>query len=1101
MSMPVSRTLTSLVWLATVTGLSVAMPAAATGPDLPAWADEVREVRRTILGATATVRLGLPDAAWTLRGLRESDVEALHRLWLGRVAAGDTHGDTTVPSVAPLPAGVRHVRLLARLPHAIPGLRAQAGAWTELPALVPDPQPVPRRPEEGSRRSGGNRAPVTAPATVIGIGGSGVQVGGLNGKHVYLSPGHGFTWTQALNRWATQRGNTHNLVEDLLNAEAALHYLVPMLWNAGARVVTMRERDLQTAMVLVDDGEDAGAGAAGGGGYSESGAAFKADTNPGFANGKAPYGTDVNPFGGGSYRTVQVSTGAATATATFAPKLPATGRYAVYLGYSAGTNRVPDAHVEIRHAGGSTHLRIDQTRHGQTWNYLGHYAFAAGAGPELASVRLHNDTLAGKGDRYLIADVVRFGGGMGDIARGTGKPPAAGPTSGRPRWEESCRTYAQFTGAPPSVYDGSDSDPNDDVGCRSRLAAWDHEDDEDAIYLSWHTNAPSPARGTSTYVYGPNPVDGTYQFTGTKGSDTFGKLIQKIMVDDIRKLWDPAWKDRGVNTAYFGEINPKHNDEMPAALVEAAFHSTLEDADQLREPRFRHLLARALYKAIAKYFADRDKQPLLLLPEPPQDVALVRSGPGKATLTWKPGPAGGVYGDAALVYLIQTSTDGLGFATVAEGAATSATLSLPAGAQPLFARVVAQNMGGVSFPSAVVGAVEGCAGARRALVVQGFSRLDSGMAPIDDLKAYSLNLVQRLRQVRMNTYDYSTHHVRALANAGLGVDTVERGAVAVGVLDGHDLVDWAAGEQGAADGVVTVAQRGLLTTWLQAGKDRALWLNGAEAVATLDAKADPGGGDWLETWFGARLVADDAGSYALAALPNGGLTAGGLWTFDDGSQHAFDVGAADVLAAKAGGVGVLSYGAAAQAGALAGVRKAVPGGATALVLGVPLEAVYPDAARNALVAALVGLTLPGAPCGGGAGADAGPAGSDGGVTDGGDGQADTLGAGADGQGLDTGTAPVPGDAADARTGTKPDAGAGVFDAVGFGDALPDANQPAAAAVVAPDAGCGCRVAGASARIPSAGALGLALAGFAALFAARRRRQARDANARGAGLGN
>ena len=39
---------------------------------------------------------------------------------------------------------------------------------------------------------------------------------------------------------------------------------------------------------------------------------------------------------------------------------------------------------------------------------------------------------------------------------------------------------------------------DDDVGARSRYAAWDHEDGEDAVYVAWHTNAPDPGVGTSS---------------------------------------------------------------------------------------------------------------------------------------------------------------------------------------------------------------------------------------------------------------------------------------------------------------------------------------------------------------------------------------------------------------------------------------------------------------------------------------------------------------------------------------------------------------------------------------------------------------------------
>ena len=82
------------------------------------------------------------------------------------------------------------------------------------------------------------------------------------GASIFLSPGHGWIYSIALDRWTTQRGNTHGLVEDFSNAEAVLQYLLQYLWNAGARVYTVRERDLNNQMVIVDQASA---------GYSETG--------------------------------------------------------------------------------------------------------------------------------------------------------------------------------------------------------------------------------------------------------------------------------------------------------------------------------------------------------------------------------------------------------------------------------------------------------------------------------------------------------------------------------------------------------------------------------------------------------------------------------------------------------------------------------------------------------------------------------------------------------------------------------------------------------------------------------------------------------------
>ena len=64
----------------------------------------------------------------------------------------------------------------------------------------------------------------------------------------------------------------------------------------------------------------------------------------------------------------------------------------------------------------------------------------------------------------VCADAVRFGGGMGNIARG-------GQTSGLPRYLEGARYSAQWAGMPYPVYSGREgtNDMADDINVRSRM--------------------------------------------------------------------------------------------------------------------------------------------------------------------------------------------------------------------------------------------------------------------------------------------------------------------------------------------------------------------------------------------------------------------------------------------------------------------------------------------------------------------------------------------------------------------------------------------------------------------------------------------------------
>ena len=364
---------------------------------------------------------------------------------------------------------------------------------------------------------------------------------------------------------------------------------------------------------------------------------------------------------------------------------------------------------------------------------LGRFWFNAGISSERGALVLANDS-ASPGASLSI-DAARIGGGVGVIDRGGG-------VSGRPMFENSARYTAQLHGAPPSVYNYSASgDGSDDVGARPRFAAWDQAPGEDAAYVAWHTNAPDPARGTVSYVYGPVPPSGPLtEFTGAPGSIELAQAVHGELVGDIHQMWDANWQDRDVHTAYFGEVNPNNNPDMPAVLLEVAFHSTAADADYLRDPRFRQSASRSIAQGIARYFAERDGQALTLPPEPPRAVRMQQEPGGSLRVSWRaaePDPAGG---DPATGYRVYLSRDGRSFDSGHDAAGDSFELR-DAGIEiddtPLFARVTATNSGGESLASAVVGGKVAPSGTAQVLVVAGFTRLDRFMLIDEDLSAYA----------------------------------------------------------------------------------------------------------------------------------------------------------------------------------------------------------------------------------------------------------------------------------------------------------------------------------------------------------------------------
>ncbi|WP_414639243.1 N-acetylmuramoyl-L-alanine amidase [Archangium sp.] len=806
----------------------------------------------------------------------------------------------------------------------LPGPRSHETRW------LPSEPPLVRREERAGSVSALSGMPQTR-----------IRTGALSGKTIYLSPGHGFYRSSPLGRWATQRGNTNDVVEDLVSIETLNQYLLPMLMGAGATVIPVRESDLNPRMVILDNG---------GAGYSEEGPSELFSTStPGWGPPPVPMGNAVEPFQLGDKR-LMTAAPTATAQATWAPTIPADGAYHVYVSYGADPGRVTDAHYVVRHAGGESHFRVNQRRHGGTWVLLGRFYFRAGLHPETASVVALNDS-AESGNVSL--DAVRFGGGSGAIGDGTLAPLP------RPRFEECARYHTQFSGAPPSVFAPSginalSNERNDDVSSRSRFAAWMHEEGEDAVYVAWHTNASGRStpddrfRGTEAYVYGPNPVDGTLNFTGVPGSDVLARKLLEELTQDIRNAIEPTWRVRSLRSANFGEVNPAHNPEMPSVLLEVAYHDHPADAAYLKQPEFRRVAARAMLQGLIKYFAARDGQQPHLPPEPPAALVARNAGSGRVEVRWAEPPTDtlDLGGHAATRYRVYESADGLAWDGGSEVDSTTFSVTLPAGTTRYF-RVAALNAGGESFPSDVVGVRVPEAGrGPEVLVVNAFRRLDAELARAEDLSAYSLGSPLRELLESMNDGTALRRHGDAVAQHAVAFDGATSEAISAGLLTpvGYRVLDWFIGRGGVGGVGPSAAEQALMRTFVMGGGH--LLLSGSHVASALAA------GGPTDQAFLTDILHAVPGCSASALLVNG-LSDGWLpglpsSMLDDGLRGSFPVGVPDVLLPLEGGSPVLGY---AGTGSAAGVASS-PGGQV-LFLSMPFEGIVNPSRRAWLMGAFL----------------------------------------------------------------------------------------------------------------------------------------------------
>ncbi|MGD1995447.1 MAG: fibronectin type III domain-containing protein [Anaerolineae bacterium] len=701
--------------------------------------------------------------------------------------------------------------------------------------------------------------------------GQGQPQGSLSGKTVYISAGHGWEWTGSA--WRTQRPPYPNapyigpIIEDHNNAEAVNQYLLQYLWNAGATVIPVRERDMNSTERIVNNDD--------GTGYDEEGSWMTSS--------QAGYDLDSS----GTFRYASAVTGTATATATWAATLPSDGRYAVYVWYRPGSDRVPDAHYTVYHTGGETTVTVDQQHHGITWHYIGTYGFRGG---EVATVTLNN--LSSQPGKYVIADAVRFGGGTFDSLYGI-ETTAPDPPY-KPWWEVCTFYYAQRM--------GMDQPPND-VVARPLYTRWEHAGTgDDAVYVSWHTNGYSgyqwDYRGTMSIIHNGHgsPI--------TPGSADLRDAIHDELVGDIRSGWDPTWPEykRSMNLGELRELWDSGfalDDQIPGTLIEIAYHDHPDDTDALKEPTFEMLAARALYQGIVKYFAQRDGLDLPLLPEPPTHLAVENVGGERVRLSWRPSPTDGVglVGDAAAGYRVYTSTNGLGWSNGVPVTETTAyTLTGLSNDQLLFLRVTATNEGGESFPTETLAARVG--DNAQVLLVNGFDRLNNTMLVPDYDPAAGYNLRMFLDQ--MNRYDYVIQHGEVISYP---FDSASNEAISDAAisLSGYKLVDWILGEESAPDETLNAVERDLLETFLSSGG--ALFLSGAEVGWHLvDQGGDP---DFYNNVLRADYVGDDAGTYEVE--PVTGSIFDGLGSFRFDAPGMYDADYPDQITPANGSTEALAY--------------------------------------------------------------------------------------------------------------------------------------------------------------------------------------------------
>lgn len=557
---------------------------------------------------------------------------------------------------------------------------------------------------------------------------------GLQGNNIALWQSHGWYFEPKLNRWEWQRARIFQTVEDLYTQGYVMPFLMPMLRNAGAYVMSPRERDINAVEMIVDnDGQLAV------GDYVETGTWDNAP-NPGFGYVKSPLEVGDNPFKSGTARVAKVSHKEESApTAQWTAEFPKDGEYAVYVSYQTQPNSATDAAYRVNSKSGAREFKVNQKMGGGTWIYLGHFPFAQGT-PEKPVVELIG--VSSDHNAVVSADAVKIGGGMGNVARRVKEPLDSIDyeyvISNYPRFVEGARYFLQWAGAPDSVYtpSGNVNDYTDDYRCRGEWVNWlaggssmlpQREGLNIPVDLSFafHSDAGTTLNDSIIGTLGIYSTEGRqYGEKLANGGDRlasrdYTNLVVTNIVNDIRRIYEPNWTRRGMwDDTYFEARVP----EVPAMLLELLSHQNFADMKYGLDPEFRFLVSRAIYKGMLQFLAHRDGREYVVTPLAPRSFAIKAvDTAGNYSLSWKENPDTLEATAVPTYYIIEERVNDGGFKQIAKVQNPVYNVAITDSDIHSY-RIIAGNDGGVSFPSEVL-AVAYVPGAPVVNVVNGFTRV------------------------------------------------------------------------------------------------------------------------------------------------------------------------------------------------------------------------------------------------------------------------------------------------------------------------------------------------------------------------------------------
>ncbi len=574
---------------------------------------------------------------------------------------------------------------------------------------------------------------------------------GLDGKHIALWGSHGQYFHQPTESWRWQRAKVWSTVEDLYTTSYTMPFLVPMLENAGAVVVQPRERDTQTYEQVVDDSQATLKGQ------------WAIGEGAGWANPTTHLLEGDNPFTKGRYIVEVKCDEKNKGEVIYTPTLPA-GEYAVYVSYNTQPNSSSKAQYTVMHKGQKTTFSVNQKMGGGTWVYLGTFAFDSDKTNNYVSV-----TAAANGKEIVTTDAVKFGGGMGSVARY--KQPdsfenipsskdlpesdvaiidsaellanqANAITSGLPRYIEAARYWMQYAGIPDSIYNYTDSknDYIDDYASRgiwvNYLAGGSAANPTEAglgiplhACLAFHTDAGVREDIVGTLlIYKNHDNDKNKNYPTGKSrilNRDLADYMQTQIVEDMRALYAPEWTRRQLDNSSYAEArHPK----VPAVLLELLSHQNMTDMKYGLDPRVRFTISRAIYKSFLRFIHEQYGTEYIVQPLPVRSMAMTMEegshtlGAQSVKITWQATEDALEPTATPTYYIVYTRQNDGDWDNGVRVSTPHYTFSAKKGTR-YDIRVAAGNAGGISFKSEVLSAYIAPEEKGKVLIVNGFTRI------------------------------------------------------------------------------------------------------------------------------------------------------------------------------------------------------------------------------------------------------------------------------------------------------------------------------------------------------------------------------------------